>query len=313
MQADSGPVQDLLPDVALADRPAAFAALDAVGMEGIQLPLAWALGDSVLTLPATLRAQVDLVDPAARGIHMSRLYLAADRGLAGQQPTAERLRTVLAECLASHRGLSSRASLRLDFALLLRRPALKSGLAGWRSYPVWLEARLHASGQFALRGGVRVLYSSTCPASAALARQLGQQQFVQDFGAVGQVAVTDVVAWLGSPQGMVATPHAQRSVADLVLDFDPAAMDLPPFAHCIDRCEQTLGTPVQTAVRRIDEQEFAWRNGQNLMFCEDAARRLHAWLSEEPAVRAFEARVSHLESLHAHDAVALVRGGQTTA
>ena len=36
--------------------------------------------------------------------------------------------------------------------------------------------------------------------------------------------------------------------------------------------EAALGTPVQTAVKREDEQAFARLNGRNLMFCEDAPR-----------------------------------------
>ena len=45
-------------------------------------------------------------------------------------------------------------------------------------------------------------------------------------------------------------------------------------------------------------------NGQNLMFCEDAARRLHRMLREQSQVTGFQLRVVHAESLHAHDAVA---------
>jgi len=58
---------------------------------------------------------------------------------------------------------------------------------------------------------------------------------------------------------------------------------------------------VQTAVKRADEQAFAALNGQNLMFVEDAARRIEAALGEytRPSVH-----VRHLESLHPHDAVA---------
>ncbi len=68
--------------------------------------------------------------------------------------------------------------------------------------------------------------------------------------------------------------------------------------------EQALGTAVQTAVKRADEQAFALANGQNLMFCEDAARRLHSALLLQPELSAFQLRVVHAESLHAHDAVA---------
>lgn len=65
-----------------------------------------------------------------------------------------------------------------------------------------------------------------------------------------------------------------------------------------------LGTALQTAVKRADEQAFALANGQNLMFCEDAARRLHAALLDQSGLDAFHLRVVHAESLHAHDAVA---------
>jgi GTP cyclohydrolase I len=75
----------------------------------------------------------------------------------------------------------------------------------------------------------------------------------------------------------------------------------------IETAEAALGTAVQTAVKRADEQAFALANGQNLMFCEDAARRLHAALRTLTGVSGFSVRVEHAESLHAHDAVAVSR------
>ena len=54
-------------------------------------------------------------------------------------------------------------------------------------------------------------------------------------------------------------------------------------------------------------------NGQNLMFCEDSARRLKRALDGQPCYQDFWLRVNHLESLHAHNAVAIatkeVEGG----
>ena len=67
--------------------------------------------------------------------------------------------------------------------------------------------------------------------------------------------------------------------------------------------EETLKTPVQTAVKREDEQAFAELNGQNLMFCEDAARRLKSALDKSSRFTDFWLRVEHYESLHAHDAI----------
>ena len=102
---------------------------------------------------------------------------------------------------------------------------------------------------------------------------------------------------------MRATPHSQRSTASIHVRLDAAIATLP-FTVLIDCAEAALGTPVQTAVKRIDEQAFARRNGENPMFCEDAARRLQAAFDVAPGVRDFHLRVAHHESLHAHDAVA---------
>ncbi|EPN08658.1 putative GTP cyclohydrolase, partial [Pseudomonas syringae pv. actinidiae ICMP 19070] len=70
----------------------------------------------------------------------------------------------------------------------------------------------------------------------------------------------------------------------------------------IDTVEQALGTPVQTAVKRADEQAFARLNGQNLMYVEDAARKIQQAL--EGRYPASSVSVRHFESLHPHDAAA---------
>jgi GTP cyclohydrolase I len=129
-----------------------------------------------------------------------------------------------------------------------------------------------------------------------------QQRFIDDFPE-RQADYIEVLDWLGSTQGIVATPHSQRSTATLEVRLTQDCLDLPLLA-LIDSAEQALGTPVQTAVKRADEQAFALANGQNLMFCEDAARRLHRALRQLPQASAFRLRVVHAESLHAHDAVA---------
>jgi GTP cyclohydrolase IB len=114
-----------------------------------------------------------------------------------------------------------------------------------------------------------------------------------------------VQMWL-EETGPVATPHAQRSRADVVVEFNGAGAGMDP-AGLIDLLEQTLGTSVQTTVKRVDEQEFARRNAQHLMFCEDAARRLKRALDQDARISDFTIRVEHQESLHAHDAVAVAR------
>ncbi|MGE8391406.1 GTP cyclohydrolase I FolE2 [Pseudomonas sp. BIGb0427] len=284
-----------LPDIA-AQATTSQLPLDWVGMCGIALPLQ--IDGQIL--PATADAGVSLDDGASRGIHMSRLYLALET-LEHQPLSPALIDEVLQGFLDSHIGLSASAFLTLRFELMLKRPALISPLAGWKAYPVTLDAQIK-DGVFHVELFVDVAYSSTCPCSAALARQLIQQQFISDFGN-RSLSHEAILSWLGSAEGIVATPHSQRSAAKLEVRLRPGINELP-IETLINQAESALGTAVQTAVKRADEQAFALANGQNLMFCEDAARRLNVALKTLPWLSGFNLRVEHAESLHAHDAVA---------
>ncbi len=299
----SDPDNVRLPDVASLAEPAARGALDWVGMRGIELPLRCPDGQGgALTVPARVAVQVDLREPSARGIHMSRLYLALERSLAGQTLTPSGLCSLLHALVASHADLSGSARLRIEHAQMVKRRALASDNTGWRSYPVTIEAQLQ-DGHFSLQLGCDVTYSSTCPASAALSRQLNRQRFEEDF--VDAVPSRRAIgAWLEGERGMAATPHSQRSTASVVVRLAPG-FDLP-VAELIDAVERALATPVQGAVKREDEQAFARLNAENLMFCEDAARRIRTALDADERIAGYRIVASHHESLHAHDAVAEV-------
>ncbi|MXR28727.1 GTP cyclohydrolase FolE2 [Pseudomonas sp. FP1154] len=287
-----------LPDVAAQASRQALA-LDWVGMCGIAVPV---LIDGQ-RLNAIADAGVSLDDGEARGIHMSRLYLALEL-LESAALSPMLLRRILQQFLDSHAGLSDAASLSICTDLLFKRPALVSPLAGWKRYPVSVEAHLK-NDVFHVELTIQIAYSSTCPCSAALARQLIQQQFVDDF-ANKALEHAGVLAWLGSSKGILATPHSQRSTATVKLRLNSDVDELP-LLSLINEAEAALGTAVQTAVKRADEQAFALANGQNLMFCEDAARRLSMALRRSPDIASLDVRVVHAESLHAHDAVAQSR------
>ncbi|SFH23359.1 GTP cyclohydrolase FolE2 [Pseudomonas sp. NFACC45] len=287
-----------LPDIA-AQASRQSLPLDWVGMCGIAVPV---LIDGQ-HLNAIADAGVSLDDGEARGIHMSRLYLALEL-LEDAALSPMLLRQILQQFLDSHTGLSAAASLSVRTDLLFKRPALVSPLAGWKRYPINIEAHLK-NDVFHVELNIQIAYSSTCPCSAALARQLIQQQFVDDF-ANKALEHASVLAWLGSSKGIVATPHSQRSTATLNLRLNPGVDELP-LLSIINEAEAALGTAVQTAVKRADEQAFALANGQNLMFCEDAARRLSMALRRSPDIASLNVRVVHAESLHAHDAVAQSR------
>jgi len=297
-----------MPDIASHAETQVAGALDWVGMNQIELPVLLDGSDGRrMQTTANVSAFVDLGDPAKRGIHMSRLYLLLDRALAEHTVTPALLRHVLRDFLSSHEGLSASAMIRLDFDYMIRRPSLVSDNSGWKRYPISVIAGLEGR-EFELELSFQVSYSSTCPCSAALARQLIQNQFRKDFGGHGQVDAAKVVEWLGSEQGIVATPHSQRSAADVRLQLAPT-FEAFPFVEMIDAIENALKTPVQAAVKREDEQAFALLNGQNLMFCEDAARRVQFALESQDRVVDFWARCRHFESLHPHNAVAIITKG----
>jgi GTP cyclohydrolase I len=298
----------VLPDIASDARPAQAGVLDWVGMGQIEMPLSLqSQPGQTVSSGARVNAFVNLKRGDVRGIHMSRLYLHVDKALSGEPVTPALVRRVLKDFLESHADLSDRAMLQLNFEHLVRRPALASDNSGWKSYPVSITGVMDR-GHFMLEMGLKAAYSSTCPCSAALARQLIQEQFEADFAAGKPVDRAAVLAWLGSEQGIVATPHSQRSLAEVKLRLVPSFQSFP-ILDLIDRIEGALKTPVQAAVKRVDEQAFALLNGQNLMFCEDAARRMQAALNDDERVSDFWLRASHHESLHPHDAVAVATKG----
>ncbi|EAR62540.1 GTP cyclohydrolase FolE2 [Neptuniibacter caesariensis] len=297
-----------LPDVTSHQNPEIHGSLDWVGMNGITVPLQFEdnkLG--VNNIEARVNTYVNLVNPKVKGIHMSRLYLALSNFFENQTLNVPALTDFLSHLLDSHHDISTQVFLNFEFDFLIKRDALKSDNSGWKSYSTTLRATLK-DGEVLLELATRVPYSSTCPCSAALSRQLLAQAFTDDFANKGSINIEDVENWLKSEKGSFATPHSQRSQATAWVKLDKN-MGAFPLTDLIDLVEDALKTPVQTAVKRADEQEFARLNGHNLMFCEDAARRVKHALQSQEHYTDFWLKVEHFESLHAHDAVALASKG----
>lgn len=297
------PFARAMPDIAAHGGARVLGTLDRVGMHHVELPVLWQGDDGlVMQLPASADVAVSLDRADAKGIHMSRLFLATQTALESEPLTPQLLGSLLQRLVASHDGLSVSAEVTVRFSWMRKRAALRSGHLGWRAYPIEIRA-LHADGQTRVWMRTQVLYSSTCPCSAALARQLIQERFSEDFAHTATLTRDEMLAWLGSEEAICATPHSQRSEADVTVEL-AAADDMLGAAELVDGVETVLQTAVQAAVKREDEQEFARRNGANLMFCEDAARRIKALLQSDPRVADWRVVAAHRESLHPHDAVA---------
>lgn len=281
-----------------------------VGMEKIAVPIALNLENNQQqkTL-AHADIYVSLDNPNAKGIHMSRLHAIINK-LAQAECNKVTLDDLLHDAIASQPDISSKAKINLSFDLLLEKSSLLSNETGYQSYPITISAKSITQNNQAEKNNsyelsLSIPYSSTCPCSASLARQLYANAVESTFTAES-IDKKQLLEWIQSDAGSVATPHSQRSYAHITMAIDGDKW--PDLSALIFEFEKVIGTAVQTAVKRVDEQEFARLNATNLMFCEDAARRLKQSLETMPFVTQYSIKVDHQESLHAHNAVVIDKG-----
>ena len=285
--------------------------IDEVGIESLEIPIRIPLENSskTLSLLGTVKAMVSLDDPNLRGIHMSRIYLNLHDFLGRQTLSLHSLKKLLKELIKSQKGISKTAFLKIEWKWPVKRKALKSdSLEGWRYYPVYYSARLLKSGKIEFKAGLKITYSSTCPCSASLARALIQKKFQNDFSSSKNKTInpSQVFHWLGRESSISATPHAQKSHVFLDLILHESFIKKFVLLNMISEVEKVLGTAVQTAVKKEDEQEFARLNSENLMFSEDAGRRVKNLLNCYSGIKDFSIYVKHFESLHPFEVACLI-------
>lgn len=264
--------------------------LDWVGMQRIQS----SLRISENLIPCDLSLSVDLKE-GHRGIHMSRLYSLMMDHFLTQELTLKGLDQLLQKAITSQEGISGHASLSIVYKLPVQTQALKSGKAGFRNYDVSVSALKSDGATTKMWLKFTVLYSSTCPQSAALS--------VETFNSQVKINQSTI-------DRLPATPHAQRSVMDceLLLQGKDNFNVNDLMKTFIQAVESTLKTPVQTAVKKADEMAFAVLNSENLMFCEDAVRKIDIELKNHSLDKnsdliGYKIKTRHEESLHPHDAI----------
>ncbi len=291
---DKSDVEKIEEDVSK-QKPFIGGKIDRVGIEDLEIPIKIQDGSQTLQLQSKVTAMVSLDNESMRGIHMSRIYLGLHDFLSNQTLNLQEVEKLLHRLVESQKGVSKTAYLKFDWNWPVKRKALKSdSLEGWRYYPVFYKGRLLKGGKVELIMGMTITYSSTCPCSASLARALIQEKFQDDFSSF-PVDKSKVFNWLGKEQSISATPHAQKSLAFIKLKIKEEKQNL---IDLINEVESVLGTPVQTAVKKADEQEFAKLNSENLMFSEDAARRIKDLFNQKSWIEDFYVYVKHFESLH---------------
>ena len=270
--------------------------IDGVGLKNVKFPIPL---KSNLKTSADISFLISLDNKKTRGIHMSRLYLILHKNFSKKALSFSVMEKALMEGIKSQKGNSGSGKLKIQAQWPVLRKALKSEFKGWREYPFFFELRYSKKNKsFEWIAGAEVLYSSTCPCSASLSAEIIKQDLAQKLNPKKSVSPSEILKLLGDKKFLTATPHAQKSSAFFKVKLKSQVKKNFSLLKTIDSVEKVLGTAVQTAVKREDEAEFARRNAQNLMFCEDASRRLAGLFKNDKRFLDYSICVQHYESLH---------------
>lgn len=251
-----------------------------VGISNFKLPLNYITKNSeTIAIETAVTGTVSL-EKDQKGINMSRImrcfYQFEDRGF-----TLDLLEAILLEYKNTLH--TKRSQIRLDFNYPIRQNSLRSDHSGWQYYKVAYEGILDEKNLFRKFIHFEFVYSSSCPCSSDLAEHAREQRHIYSI------------------------PHSQRSTARISVEVSPKANLFLEEVHSI--ALEALKTETQVMVKREDEQAFAELNGAYPKFVEDAARLLFAELDKNEQILDFQVACAHLESLHSHDAVAVIHKG----
>lgn len=268
-----------LPDIQ--NTPSNEMYIDQVGMAGIVLPITLTSVNHPQTVLATIIGQVE--NPKSkRGINMSRIFRSLGVFM-DEAFSPKRLTEIINSCrIASDR---TECKFVFDFKYMMRQESLRSvdknGNKNVSLTPVHVTFECWYDGtRFRYVEWVDYVYSSTCPCSTELSGHAGESR------------------------GVLALPHAQRSVARVGCEVDP---DNPIMIEdIIAACQRAVPTWVQTFVKRVDEQAFAELcAAKGTVFVEDAVR-MFAKSIESLGVTNYKVMCLHAESLHPHSAHAVI-------
>jgi len=185
------------------------------------------------------------------------------------------------------------AYLKLKFQYPLKQKSLKSDNWGWQYYKCELSGKSVKGSPTMMTLKVHYEYSSTCPCSLSMSKQYEREY---ENGKTQE----------GSG---IAAAHGQRSEATCELEYsnsNPISIE-----EAISLIRLALPTETQSLVKRVDEQAFAILNGEHPMFVEHASRRLAHVFDNEERILDWNAKVEHFESLHSHNAVAMISKDKT--
>ena len=252
--------------------------IEHVGIHGFKLPLKWdRKNNSPIELETTVTGTVSL-DAESRGINMSRIVRSFYE-YKEEHFNINLVEKVLEDYRKKIGSFDAKIALHISYPIL--QESLRTSLKGYQYYDVTFEISINRFNQVKKVIHFDFVYSSACPCSNELSEHARKYR------------------------NRAAIPHSQRSTARVSV----LCKDLLWIEDLQELCLNALKTETQVMVLREDEQAFAELNGANPKFVEDAARLLYKSLNANPLIIDFKVVLSHLESLHSHDAIAVIIKG----
>ena len=259
--------------------------IDFVGIQGFHLPLKvrdWNGGTQEVMTEITGTVSLDAMH---RGINMSRIIRTAYKSK-DDIFDINKLEEVLKNYQKDLKTFD--AHILMNFKYRMWQDALRSHTdegqleGGWQYYNVTFDVNLDHTGEFKKVMWVDFIYSSACPCSTELSQHAALQR------------------------GIFGIPHSQRSIARIGVEFDKLIW----IEEMIQHCRKALVTETLVFCKRQDEQAFAEQNGSQPKFVEDAIRYLAERLNSDVRIVDYKVICSHQESLHNHNAVAVITKGK---
>lgn len=203
-----------------------------------------------------------------RGSNMSRFVQVIDRHLA-EVISVDHMHSLLEEVRQTHGAASALVEISFDYFIRKAAPVSRHQAYNW--YPACLISQSSDEGTHVLVE-VTVPFLSLCPCSKEISR----------YGA-----------------------HNQRSYVSVLVEL----LDFVWIEEIIDIVEQSASCEIFNILKREDERYVTEKSYETPRFVEDMVREIVLQLrQEEDRIGSYRVYCVHQESIHQHNAVAVIEG-----
>ena len=181
--------------------------------------------------------------------------------------TYKQARVILKEMLTTFDAKKAHFDVSFDYFIDKKAPV--TGLSSCLNIPSSFKAELDSEDNFDFVLGVEIPIQTLCPCSKE----------ISEFGA-----------------------HNQRAVAQIQARFS----DFIWIEELVKIAEEAASAPIYTLLKRPDEKFITELAYQNPRFVEDVVRQIAHSLKSDKRITHFEVQVKSFESIHTHDAFAII-------